>query len=315
MNSGLNEIRLRSTDHEFNQSIRSLPETEGAYTAHYDQNEDFFIHVDRDIVFPHFPIHHDVRLTEPSQSYRDALGHVVDQLFGAVPQVFRNLRYSFDPGDILHPAFFQIFKVGTAHYLYALKLDLNFRTHDSELVEHGTNDLTPSFRTSKIFLDASLIPLEEIRNNNGGADLTLVVKQTISSTWVGETGRGYLVQGIWMDHELTKFFSKLFVPKGVRFYPHYPFVCRYRTLCHRVVHLSPEGRKGHIAPLHHALQFIVPEMPRIEAALHNTEFSEGLEIFQELKARVPAYWREFFDGLKVSVYLNEQDMKEFSLAT
>jgi hypothetical protein len=311
MNIGLNEIRLRSPDQEINQLIGSLPEGESVYTAHYDQNEDFFIQLKDEIIVPHFPIHHDVRVGRPSQAYRESLFRLLRQLTDAIPQVFRRIRYYFDPGDVLRPSFFQVFKVGEIHYLYMLKLDLKFRTHDADIEETGTNDVTAAYRTNKIFLEAVLVPLDEIRNSNGEGAVTFVVKQTISSTWIGETGRGYLVQGIWMDHELTKFFSKLFVPKGVRFYPYYPFVCRYRTICHVVVHLSPEGRKQHIPNLHRALQFIVPEMRNIENALRNTEFSEDLEIFQAIKKRVPEYWREVFRPLKVTVYLNERDMKEF----
>ena len=311
MNVGLTEIRLRSTDQDINQLIRSLPQREGVYTAHYDQNEDFFIQLKNEITVPHFPIHHDVRLSQPSRAYRESLSRLLREVTGAVPQVFRRLSYSFDPGDILRPSFFQVFKIGGTHYLYILKIDLKFRTHDAEIEETGTNDVTAAYRTDKIFLDAILVPLDEIRNNNGEGAVTFVVKQTISSTWIGETGRGYLVQGIWMDHELTKFFSKLFVPKNVRFYPYYPFVCRYRTICHTVVHLSPEGRKQHLPNLHRALQFVVPEMQNIENALRNTEFSEDLEIFQTIKKRIPEYWREVFRELKITVYLNDRDMKEF----
>lgn len=316
MNGGLNEIRLRSTDQEVNKLIRSLSEREGAYSTHYDQNEDFFIQLENEVTVPHFPIHHDVRINQPTRPYKEALLSFLEQLTDEIPQVFRSLSYYFDPGDILRPSFFQVFKIGGLHYLYMLKFDIKFRTHDAELVEAGTNDLTASFSTNKIFLDATLIPLDEIKNpNEGNGNITFVVKQTISSTWIGETGRGYLVQGIWMDHELTKFFSKLFVPKGIRFYPYYPFVCRYRTICHVVMHLSPEGRRQHIPNLHRALQFVVPEMPNIENALRNTEFSEDLALFQSIKKRVPEFWGEVFRPLKVSVYLNDKDMKEFLVET
>lgn len=311
MNGGLNEIRLNTTDKQVSQLIKSLPDREGGYTAHYDQNEDFFIKLEEPIVVPHFPIHHDVKIAQPTAEYRESLLRLLEQMSERVPQVFRNLTYFFDPKDNLRPSFFQVFKVGDSHYLYLMKIDLKFRTHDADIVVSGTNDLTAEYRSRKIFLDAVLIPLEEVVNNNGGGPESFLVRQTISSTWIGETGRGYMVQGIWMDHDLTKFFSKLFVPKGRRFYPYYPFICRYRTVCHALVHLSPEGRREHVPSAHRALQFIVPEIHTIENALRNAEFSEELPLFQELKGRVPDYWREVFETLKVSMYLNEHDMKEF----
>ncbi len=311
MNGGLNEIRLQTTDQDVKELIRSLPEGEGVYTAHYNQNEDFFIQLKTPVTVPHFPIHHDVRINRPSERYRESLANLLRQLAVAVPQVFRGVNYYFDPGDILRPSFFQVFKVGEDHYLYVLKVDVKFRTHEGEVVEGGTNDTTSEYRTNKIFLDATLIPLDEVKSNNGGGPMTFTVKQTISSTWIGETGRGYMVQGIWMDHELTKFFSKLFVPQGIRFYPYYPFLCRYRTICHTVLHLSPQGRKQHVPNLHRALQFVVPEMRNIENALRNTEFSEDLEVFKVIKRRVPEYWQGVFSELKVKVYLNDRDMKEF----
>jgi hypothetical protein len=311
MDGGLNEIRLHASDQEINRLIKSLPDVEGSYSVHYNQNEDFFIQLDRNIVVPHIPIHHDVRTPHPSEAYRRALVEVVEQISAGVPQIFHGLTYFFDPGDIHRPAFFQVFKLGETRYLYMVHLDLKFRTHDAEMTNPGTNDVTAEYRTRKVFLDASLIPIDEIKTMDGGRPSSFVVHQTISQTWIGETGRGYLIQGIWMDQELTKFFSKLFVPKGVRSYPYYPFVCRYRTVCHMVLHLSPQGRKDHIPNLHRAVQFLEPEMRRIEGSLKSTEFTENLPVFMEIKAKVPAVWGEIFKPLKVSAYLNDQDMKEF----
>jgi len=116
-----------------------------------------------------------------------------------------------------------------------------------------------------------------------------------------------------MDADLTKFFSKLLLPKGLRSYPYYPFVCRYRTVCHVVVHLSPEGRREQVPYLHKAFQFLQPEMRNIEAALRGSEFSEALPTFQAIKQRVPDYWKDLWSSLRVTPYLNENDMKEYKI--
>ncbi len=34
-----------------------------------------------------------------------------------------------------------------------------------------------------------------------------------------------------MDADLTKFFSKLFLPAGKKTYPYYPYLCKYKTVC------------------------------------------------------------------------------------
>ena len=311
MDGGLNEIRLYATDQEIEELIDSVPEREGAYTVHYNQNEDSFIQTDRLITVPHFPIHHDVRVKHPTEEYRRALLRLLTEMTQSVPQVFRSLNYFFDPGDIHRPGFFQFLEMEDTRYLYLLRVDLRFRTHEGEMSEAGTNDITAEYRTNKIFLEGVLIPIDETESLPGGSGISCLIHQMISQTWIGETGRGYLIQGIWMDHELTKFFSKLFVPQGTRFYPYYPFVCRYRTMCHIVIHLSPEGRLWAIPSLHYAIQFLEPEMRRIEGALRNSEFSESLPLFKEIKERIPDRWDRIFRNLKVRTYLNTHDMKEF----
>ena len=130
-----------------------------------------------------------------------------------------------------------------------------------------------------------------------------------------ETGRGYFVQGIWMDHELTKFFSKLFVPTGKRLYPFYPFQCRYRTICSTVIATNAEERRTVPPQLHRALQFVSPVMDTIQDALRESDFSEQLDIFQALKRKVPQFWNTIWSDLQIKPYLNNQDMKEFVVET
>ena len=54
-------------------------------------------------------------------------------------------------------------------------------------------------------------------------------------------------------------------------------------------------------------------MKRIEQSMRDTSFSEDIETYKELKKQVPANWLEIWNNLKIDVYLNQQDMKEFSV--
>ena len=171
--------------------------------------------------------------------------------------------------------------------------------------------MTATYRTRKLFLEDTIIPLAEVLRDHDGTVRAVRVLQTISQTWIGEFGRGYFQQGIWMDLDLTRFFRRLFLPAGVRSYPYFPFLCKYRTLCQSPVDLSAEGRAAAMPLLRRALGFLVPEMERILAQMRHGGFSEEMSAFRELKARVPKAWYEPWKGLRVESYLNEADRKEF----
>jgi hypothetical protein len=260
-----------------------------------------------------FPIHHDVRQSTPRESYKKAIESLVDQLLELAPELLTGLTYMFNPREALRPAFFQIYRLGGQSYLYLVKIDLTFRPRLHEVIRSGSNDTSPEYRTEKLFLEADLIPLERIEVQNGrvrGFD----VKQTISETWIGETGRGYFAQGIWLDRDLTKFFSKLFLPDGSRTYPYYPFTCKYRAVCKTIVSFASAKRKRSLQLLHKARNILEPEMRRIEDSLRSKDFSEENPVFQELRAEISPSWYEAWDGLNVEVYLNENEMREFLLS-
>jgi hypothetical protein len=307
----LGRIELGASDKTINDLLRNAEPRPAQYTRHYSQGEDFFLHLDREIHVPHFPIHHDVRQSSPTSEYIEPLRRLLSELVPALPDVFADLTYFFDPGEILRPAFFKLYRIEDVTYLYLLRLDLHFNPNLFTVVDNGSNDVGPEFTTSRIFMDADVIPLEQVlyRDNKISG---FEVEQLVSQTWIGETGRGYFVQGIWLDRELTKFFSKLFLPKG-RFYPYYPFTCKYRSVCHTVIDLNADGRKNLIPMLHRIRAFLIPHMEKIQEALRRTSFSEELPEFQTLREQVPARWLEKFNTLRVRAYLNELDMKEFIL--
>ena len=282
------------------------------YTSKNNQNEEFFLQLNQDFFVPSFPIHHDVRVSEPTERYLENLKTFIAGVVPLAPHVFAGLTYYFDPTDTLCPGFFQLYRIGEIHYLYLLKIDLTYKPHEHEMIQRGTNDATAEYRSKKLFLDGIIIPIQNVDTVDNKV-FSFFIRQTIDQTWIGETGRGYFVQGIWIDHELTKFFTKLLLPPKKRMYPYYPFQCRYRTVCYSVVNMSPEERKIGPPFLHRIIQFLEPAMGSIQDSLRQSDFSEDIPAFIALKKKIPVTWYDSWASLKVSPYLNEQDMKEFIL--
>jgi hypothetical protein len=316
MDQLLNEIRVAYPDAEINTILSAIPE--GSHSVdcavRYNHSEELFIELGSGIVIPRFPIHHDVRRDEPSALYAYALRDFVRQLVSVIPDVFRGLTYFFDPSEPLRPRFYRLYKVEDAVYLFLLRIDLMFRHFQGEIMEQGSNDITPAYRTRRLFMESELIPLEAVMWETGRAK-AFKVKQLVSNTWIGETGRGYLVHGIWMEPDLSKFFSKLVLPEGARTYPFYPLFCKYKTVCAEAAPPGPEVRKKILPLLHRSIAFLSPEMERIQNSLKNKPFSETMPEFVEMRDRVPSAWREVFKGVSTRAYLDERDMKEFALET
>lgn len=307
-------INIDYSDSEINKIISSPPTSGVSYTCHFNQNEEFFLKLASDFSVPHLPIHHDVNDPTPKSEYLAGLIDVMEQLFSLVPDLFRDLAYVFNPFEILKPRFFRKYQVEGQDYLYILTCDLLYRSQEDAVIEKGTNDRTAHYSTRNLFIEGLFIPLDEVVQENEGTP-TFRIKQTLSDTWIGETGRGYFTKGIWMDDDLTKFFTKLLVPKTVRIYPFYPFVCRYKTICENMADLSPGFRVSNLTHLIHALEFLGPFMEDIQERLRDNQFSEEMEFFQNLKSKVPDYWNLVFQDIKIETYLNQNDMREFKVET
>lgn len=306
------DFPLYYTDNDINKLISQIKEGGIQGSKHYTQNEEFFLKLPEEYPIPSLPIHHDVRVSKPSAEYLHLVKGILSDLIKLEPALFNGLTYYFDPKDILRPGFFQLYKLGDRHYLYTLKIDLNFHPGSMEILCKEGNDRTPFIRTDRLFLSSEIIPIERVHRENDriiGFDVFTI----ISKTWIGETGRGYFVKGIWIDNELTKFFSKLFIPKGIKCYPYYPFRCIYRSICQEVIHPTPERRKTLLPYLHKAIEFLNPHLEKIQTSIKNQGFSDNNPIFQKMKTQVPPYWNKLFQSLKVTTYLNDQEQREFEI--
>jgi hypothetical protein len=314
MDQSVNEIRLAYIDPGINDLLAGIPADTARplFKKKFNQNEEFFLSLPEEFYVPHFPIHHDVRADVPRADYIASMRDLVAQLVVALPAEFEGLSYFFDPAEVLKPCFYRIYRVQDSLFLYLMRVDLLFRASHGEVVQPGTNDLTPVYRSRNLFLESDLIPIDAVMAEMGRTK-GFKVRQTISQTWIGETGQGYMVRGIWMDSELTKFFSKLFLPAGKRTYPFYPFSCKYKTVCMTVAEPDAETRKRLLPFLHRAVEFLVPEMETIQNALKGRTFAEDIGEFREIKARVPALWDDFMKNLAIAPYLNENGLKEYDI--
>jgi len=291
-------------------TILAVKSKKDKFTNHYNQNEEFFIKLETEFIVPNFPIHHDSDKKTPEKTYLDALEKLMTQIIPYTSSIFSKMTYFFDQTEVFHPCFYQIYKYKEQLYLYLIRLDILFKPSDGTIIESGSNDVTNSYKTSHLYLESDLIPITGYNSENGKIN-GFNIEQNISDTWIGESGRGYMLEGIWMDLELTKYLSKLFLPEGKNSYPYYPFTCKYKTFCHTLADLSVEGRKKHLLYLHTARTYVLPLLDEIQEELKKERFSINLQSFIKLRKKVPEFWNKVWKDLNIKTYLNSKDMKEF----
>jgi hypothetical protein len=305
-------MRVTYSDPEINSAVRDASPRVVPYTRHFNRNEEFFVRLPAEFTVGSLPYHHDVQSGRPAEPYVSAVRDVMKQLVRIVPDIFEGLTHTFDPTEVFLPTFFRLYRLEKQTYLYQLRVDLQYRPLVHEAIERGTNEYSASYRTNVLVLESDIIPLSGVDVQNGKIR-GFEVEQVVSDTWVGESGRGYFVQGIWLDRDITRFFSKLFIAPGVRPYPYYPFTCKYRAICHTAATLGEEARRRSLPLLHDARKYLLPRVSTIEDALRQSEFAESLPSFQEMKARVPADWADRWRDFSIRVYLNDEKQKEYEL--
>jgi hypothetical protein len=276
------------------------------------QNEEYFLRLPQAFSVPSLPIHHDYRSKEAGEAYMEALRPLVGRLAELAPGAFSGLCYFFDPAEVFKPCFFRVYKAAERLYLYLLRLDLMPKRHYSRPLGRGDNDSSPAYESESLFFEADIVPLEAV-DRPSGTLASFKLRQLLSDTLIEETGRGYMLRGVWMDGELTKYFSRLFAPRGSRLYPFYPITCKYRTVCAFALDPGTQGRREGIAWLHRAITTLEPELPAIQAELRSGDFDESLPSFERLYGRVRPEWRKPFEGITVEARLNDAEMREYEL--
>ncbi len=319
----LGTMQVTYSDPAINTIIRNASSQESAtgsttpagtalYTRHFTQNEEFFLRFPREYTVSSCPIDHDVRASRPGAEHLERIRNVVEQISGFAPEIFAGLTHLYDPMDVFRPLFFRLYKMEGQTYLYALRVDLHYRPALHHVTERGTNDRTPSYRTNAVIVESDLIPLERAVNENGKLR-SLHLERPVGETWVGESGRGYFVQGIWIDRDITRFFSKLFIPPGVRTYPYYPFTCKYRAITHAVATLTESARRRSLPFLHEVRAFLLPRVQEIEKVLQKDDFNEQLPSFNRMKSEIAPNWNDIWKSFSLRMYLNDEDQREYEL--
>ncbi len=144
---------------------------------------------------------------------------------------------------------------------------------------------------------------------------TLRIREVFSETWVGETGRGYFVQGIWIDRDLTRFLSAAVTPRGHRLYPYFPVSCKYRSLGIALVEFAAEALEGYASLLTGVCESIEPRAREIEAALKEQDYDPKMPLLEELRNQMAPELTEPWRRFSTRPYLNDYDMREFALET
>ncbi len=313
MDQILNIVSIRYSDNEINKIIEKCKDQQNEYTMHFSQNEDFFLKIGKEITVPHLKVHHNIKDHNPAPGYTAALSEIIEQMLPYVSSLIKETYYYFDPAEPLRPVFYRLYDIEGHLFLYMVRIDLSFKPHDCEIVEMGGNDITHIFSTNNVFIDIDMLPVEKTVDLGDGKK-DFIIKQSISQTWIGETGRGYFIQGIWMDSELTRFFTRLFLPENIHSYPYYPFACKYRTISHFPLRFSMTDRRRHLGILERSYNFIDPFMREIEDELKNSVYSPDMKLFKELKKKVNKDWYIDFSSLNIKRYLNSRGMKEYEFA-
>ncbi|RPJ04935.1 MAG: hypothetical protein EHM28_13110 [Spirochaetaceae bacterium] len=290
--------------------VSALGKPTPQFSLHFAQNEDFFIRLSEPFTVPQFGIHHTIGSLIPEDAYMRALTSLLEQLTSLAPQVFAGLTFFFNATDIFHPCFYRLTELEGELFLYLFRIDLGFKPGFCEITIRGTNDLSHCFKSSSLFCEGLLIPIKQILSLPDKG-MECLVREIISETWIGETGRGYRVKGIWIDDDLSKFFTRLFTSPGKRLYPFFPFVCRYKTICLSVIRFGIEALGSQSRLLKSALEILQPEISNIENALKKNRYNDDLAELAMLKKKVDPSLCSGWDDVIVETYPNQQGNREY----
>lgn len=287
------------------QADNRIPE----YTRHYNQSEEFFITLQHSIEIPGMPYHHDVASMQPDHDLAQRLVSAVSNCISSLPGLFCGLQHFFMPTEPHKPAFYRVHKIDNRCFLYLLKLDFSYRPMIHSPLESSGNDYSPAYTTNRLHLEADLIPLQEVKA--GVLGLTAVPDQVVSDTWIGEMGRGYFLHGIWIDSDLTKFFTKLLLKRNSHTYPYYPITCKYQSITGSIIDLSNKIDTQLLPTFRLITDFIKRNIATIQSTVREHKFTDELIEFRELYDQIPESWRSLWANIEIITYLNDQNQKEY----
>lgn len=304
------DILLGDADPGINRVLASLPEESDVWDLRFNQDEEMFLVLESDYEVLPFEVHHDVRSIHPSERYRRMITSLVSDLSQRLPGTFRNLSWYFQPHDLFHPVFLQPMASRSGkRYLYQFRLNLTFHGQRSEIVERGTNDLTPHFRTKNLVCDSLVLPLETWASEGAGRALRLA--KLFPNTFVGEQGLGYVRMGQWIDRDLTRILGKAALEPGRRNFPFQPLQCHKGTLAVACTDFSERGRRWGASTLELAWDLVSPWADQLQQDLKVESYREDHPLIDLLRARWQGRLATRWGDFRLEAYLNEFEQKEY----
>ncbi len=276
-------------------------------TPHFTFDENFILRPEDPLDVPSLPIHHDVRVSEVPHELSGRLATAIARIVERLPGLFKGCRYIFDPARPLQPVFYRIIPGPARSYVYLLRINLEFMPSIHHVIEKGSNDFSPAYRTSQLPVDALILPVEH------ADDDVIQLKRYVTSTWRGETGRGYLTQGIWIDRDFAKFLSGIMIPSGHRLYPWFPVSARYNSISYAPVDQDPENIDRTIQHVALIESFFSPHMEKIESILHKGDTEKAADLAKDLYSAFPEDARAVYRKTYSRPYLNEFEQKEYRI--
>lgn len=270
----------------------------------FNEEGRFFFRVPIAISIPSFPVHHDLHNETPPDDYTARLVSILNELTAQVPELFAGTRMYFDPARAFQPFFQRLLSTSAPPMALRVQLDLRVQPEHDQIIRSADNDYTAEYITRDIYADAELVPVKE----DG-----LTIEQLLNPTWIGERGRGYTAQGIWIDRDITRFFTALVEPAPARLYPYYPFSSRFRSLTHRPPSWKQRDVELSTERLRQMSAAVVPLIPDIEHTFRTRSFSRDLPLLQELSGCIPPWIRESFEGVRCRRSLTSDGQMEYTL--
>ncbi len=284
--------------------LRSTDDVDGV-TMHIDEAERFFLRLPDPVDVPSFSIHHNIKADRPSEHYRDSLLEFVEQISRQLPSLLAGLSYVFDPRYVFAPAFVRTEDVEGIPILIRVQIDLGVPPRRDSVIRSASNDATARYLTRDIYVDIDVLPARRMSGASSG------IRRLVDDTWIGETGRGYIAQGIWMDRDLSRFFSGLVEPDTHSLYPYLPFSCRFRSISHRPPGWTTTDMRAAAERLTALHEILTPAIDDITGILRTEAFSRSHHTFRRLRETVPPWIPKSLETIRVHPYLREDARKEY----